>query len=57
MKITIEVTETEAATLLRHMNQENTAEDRLTIEECVRSLIVTECAEIFVAENQPTDLS
>lgn len=56
MKITIEVTETEAATLLRHMNQENSAEDRLTIEECVRCLIVTECAEIFVAENQPTDL-
>ena len=51
MQITIQITEDEAAALLRSMNRENEADERLTIAQCIRCLIVSEVAEIFVAEH------
>ena len=51
MQITIQITEKEAAVLLRHLNRENEGDDRLTLAQCVRLLIVQEVAEIFVEEN------
>lgn len=48
MQITIQITEEEAAVLLRHLNRENEGDDRLTLAQCVRCLIVHEVAEICV---------